>query len=120
MSYRLSQLFEIGDHNFTSSKIIKCTINENNYNKLKYKSILVHIYKLINDGASIIRNTEISIVTIEKKDKGYKYIPSLGISVQGVDANKCLKEILNQCEKNNIKIQIKIELKNDKILSITC
>jgi hypothetical protein len=53
-------------------------------------------------------------------DSGYYYLDKLGISVQGVDANNCIYEIVNQCIKNNIKLKmnIKLENKDDIIIDI--
>ena len=61
------------------------------------------------------RNTKINIKTIKKEDEGFYYIPKLGISVQGVESNKCLLEIINQCIENEITISIQIKLKNNLI-----
>jgi len=54
----------------------------------------------------------LNIETIKKFDSDFYYLDKLGISVQGVDANKCLYEIINQCKKNNIKLKMDIILKN--------
>ena len=102
-------------YDFKKSTILNCTINNINDIKLKYKSLLEYIYELINDGTKIIKNTKINIKTIKKEDEGFYYIPNLGISVQGVESNKCLLEIINQCIENEITISIQIKLKNNLI-----
>jgi hypothetical protein len=58
--------------------------------KLKYKSVLENIYKIINDGTKIIKNSKLNIKTIKKLDEEFYYLEDLGISIQGVDSNKCL------------------------------
>jgi hypothetical protein len=76
------------------------------------------IYYKINNGSKIIKNTSINISTIKRDDQGFYYLDKLGISVQGVDANKCLYEIINQCNKNNIKLNMNIVLKNKDVIII--
>jgi len=44
----------------------------------------------------------------------------IGISFQRCDANKTLKEIYIQSLKNNIKLYLKIELSNQRIIEIVC
>jgi len=62
---------------------MSCNINDNTDEiKLKYRSILEYLYK-------IIKNTN------KKLDEGFTYIDDLGVSVQGVESNKCLYEILH-------------------------
>ncbi len=54
----------------------------------------------INDGTKIIKNTKLNIKTIKKEDEGFYYLDNIGISVQGIDSNKCLNEIISQCMEN--------------------
>jgi hypothetical protein len=110
---------DIKNYDFGKSIILDCKINNNNNNiKLKYKSILSHIYILINDGTIIIKNTLLNIKTIKKTDNGFYYMNNLGISIQCVDSNKCVDEITTQCNKNNINIEMKIKLINNIIVYI--
>lgn len=108
----------IKDYDFKKSIILNCLINEKEFNKLKYKSILEQIYKIINDGTKIIINTKLNIKTIKKEDEGFNYLDYIGISVQSVESNKCLLEIINQCIENKIKLSIKIKLINEIIINI--
>jgi hypothetical protein len=103
---------------FTKSNIIECTINNIPFYKLKYKSILEQIYNNINDGTIIIKNTKLNIKTIKKEDEGFYYLDNIGINIQGVDSNKCIYEICNQCINNNITISLKIKLNNGTIINI--
>ena len=114
----ISDIREIKKYDFTKSIINICTINAINFEKLKYKPILKYIYNLINDGTHIIKNTLLNIKTIKKEDEGFYYLQELGISIQGVDSNKCIYEIVNQCIKNNIKIIIDIKLNNNTDIQI--
>ncbi len=78
-----------------------------------------YIYKIINDGAKIIKNTNLNIKTLEKNDSGFYYVEELGISIQGVDSNKCLYEIYNQCIENKIKIKLQIKTFDNNIINIS-
>jgi hypothetical protein len=69
---------------------------------------LNRIYEIINDGSNIIKNTILNIKTLEKKDDGFYYLKDLGISVQGVNSNKCLKEIFIQAKQGKIKLRMTV------------
>ena len=66
----------------------------------------------------IIKNTKLNIKTIKKEDEGFYYLDNIGISIQGVDSNKCLLEIINQCLENQIKLSMNIKLINNIIINI--
>jgi hypothetical protein len=114
----ITDIKKIKDYNFKKSTITECVINNEEFTKLKYKSILGQIYRLINDGTTIIRNTKLNIKTIKKEDEGFYYLDDIGISIQGVDSNKCLLEIVNQCTKNRIKLSMKIKSNDGIIIDI--
>ncbi len=114
----ITDIKDIKDYNFKKSSISECSIDNKEFNKLKYKSILEQIYKLINDGTKIIKNTKLNIKTIKKEDDGFCYLDNIGISVQSVDSNKCLLEIINQCIKNEIELSIKIILIDEVTINI--
>ena len=106
---------------YTKSNIIKLKINNEKINiELKKSLILKYIYENeINNGFMIIKNTIFTdIETFEKKNKGYYYLKNIGISVRFKNSNKSVNEIINQCKKNNIKLYMKIELKDGKIKKI--
>jgi hypothetical protein len=104
---------DLKKYNFTNSVILSCSIDNKLINKLKYKQILGIIYNKINDSNKIISNTKLNIKLMEQKDKGFYYIVNLGISIQGVDSNKCLFEIINQCIKHKISLIMEIKLYNE-------
>ena len=115
----ITDIKDITDYDFKKSIISKCLIDDEEFNKLKYKSILEQIYKTINDGTKIIKNTKLNIKTIKKEDEGFYYLDNIGISVQGVDSNRCLLEIINQCIENEIKLSMKIKLIDDITINIS-
>lgn len=77
---------------------------------MKYRSILNQIYHWINDGAKIIKHTKLNIKTTKKEDEGFYHLDNMGISIQGVDSNKCLLEIIIQCIENEIELDLNIKL----------
>lgn len=114
----ITDIKDIKNYDFKKSIIQITKINNEDFNKLKYKLILEQIYNLIKDGVKIIKNTKLNIKTIKKEDEGFYYLDNIGISIQGVDSNKCLLEIINQCLENQIKLSMKIKLINNIIINI--
>lgn len=112
----LQKIININDYDFTKSQILECFINDKECSKLKYNCVLNQIYNIINDGAKIIKNTKINIKTLKKEDKGFFFLDNIGISIQRVDSNKCLLEIINQSIENNVKLKLKIKLFNNNII----
>ena len=115
----ITDIKDIKEYDFKKSIILECLIENKEFNKLKYKSILEHIYKIINDGTKIIKHTKLNIKTVKKEDEGFYYLDNIGISIQGVDSNKCLLEIINQCNENEIELSIKIKLIDDSTINIS-
>ena len=109
---------DIKKYDFRKSNILSCLLNDDEITKLKYKSVLENIYKIINDGTKIIKNSKLNIKTINKLDEGFYYLEDLGISIQGVDSNKCLLEIINQCIENEISLIMKIKLNDETNINI--
>ena len=114
----INKIDDILEYDFCNSQIISCSINDILCDRNKYKPILNDIYYKINKERNIIKNTTLNIETIEKVDSGFYYLDKLGISIQGVDSNKCLYEIMNQCDKNYIKLNMHIILKNKDVIVI--
>ena len=114
----ITDLTDIKNYDFKKSIIIECLLDNKEINKLKYKSILEQIYKLINDGTKIIKHTKLNIKTIKKEDEGFYYLDYLGISIQCVDSNKCLLEIISQCIENEIELYMNIKLIDEITINI--
>jgi hypothetical protein len=105
-------------NSFSKSKIQKCTINNIIHAELKkYNQILLHIYSLI-DKKIILNNTKLNIKTEEKKGKGFVYYQNIGLSIQGVESNKTMSEILNMCKIQNIKLDLEILMLDNSIFNI--
>jgi hypothetical protein len=115
----IKSIDEIKQFNFKNSKIIECEVNNYIITITKYKNVLNYVYDVIDNGAKIIKTSILNIDTKKRNDSGYYYLDNLGISVQGVDSNKCMLEIISQCLCYNIKIMMKIQLENNKLVNIS-
>ena len=73
---------------------------------------------IIKDGAQIIINSILNIKTVYRDDSVFHYLESIGISYQGIDSNKAIIEICNQCKVNNIILNLTIKLNNDELVMI--
>ena len=102
---------------YTKSRIIKCIINDIELEKKNYKKVIECIYLIINDYDKISKD-----ITWTKKgiynEHGYKYFDKIDISIQGQDANTCMREILKKCKENHIRIYMEIELADKTICTI--
>ena len=109
---------DILNKDFTKSKIQNCIINNIILDQKKYFKILLHVYNLI-DKKIILNNTKLNIKTDTIKTKGFVWYPSLELSIQRVDSNKCIAEIIHMCKLQNINIKICILLENNEIINIS-
>ncbi len=97
------------------SIVLSCKINDEEVDRLKYKSILIYIYKKMT-ATMIVQNTEMNIKLIETNENGYTWYKDLGMSIQGKDSNLTFKEILRMIKLNQMKLEIEIQLKNKEII----
>jgi len=97
------------------STITECKINNENYDIHKYKKLLIKLY-FITDTETILQNTTLNISQQEIYDRGFKYYNQLGLSIQGADARRTLKEIINIVNIKNYSMELKIKLINDEII----
>jgi len=103
--------------NLKNSKIISVLIDDQLIpNITKYNKLIIYIYRTFLLKDTIINNTLLNISQHEINDKGFTYYNDLGLSIQGTEAKKSLREIINQITKNNQRIEIKIKLKSNKEL----
>lgn len=105
---------KLKSYEFKNSEIQKCVLNDKKNKKDNYKALIVDIYNLIKNGKQIIKNTTLNIDTNKREDSGFYYLDKLGISVQGVDANRSIYEVFTQCIKNDISIELEIKMEDDK------
>ena len=115
-TYKKLRLEYINNKYLTKSQILKCKINNNNVERLKYNSILKNVYNIIDNKKDIINLSNIRIINGVNTDCNWNYIEKHNFSYQGRDSNITLKEIVSQCINNNISIKMTIKLKNNKII----
>jgi hypothetical protein len=101
--------------NLRGSTITECKINNVNNDIHKYHKLLINLYSTI-DIETILQNTTLHILQEEIHDRGFRYYTNLGVSIQGADARRTLKEIINIIKIKNYSMELKIKLKNDDII----
>jgi hypothetical protein len=106
--------------NLVQSKVIMCNIDDEKHDRLNYRNIMHTIFLKIGKREKVKKNTHINIEYGNYTDKGYKYMEDLDMSVQGTDAKMTLKEIILQCKKNKIKLEIEIQLNDSSKMRIVC
>ena len=92
---------DLKEWDFIGSRINKVIIDNEIVEVKSYKKLYDTIHEKI----------------IEYKTCGYTWNPELGISSQGVNSNKAILEIVTQCEKNDIVLELEI-LINDQLVKI--
>jgi hypothetical protein len=101
--------------NLRGSTITECKINNVNNDIHKYKKILIYLYST-TDTVTILQNTTLHILQEEIHDRGFRYYTNLGLSIQGADARRTLKEIINIIQIKNYSMELKIKLNNDEVI----
>lgn len=101
--------------NLRGSTILECKLNNIVYDIKKYKKLLINLYST-TDIETILQNTILNISQQEIYDKGFEYYNKLGISIQGVDARRTLKEIINIVKIKHCRMDLTIKLKNDEVV----
>ena len=101
--------------NLKGSKILECKIMNEILDIKKYKKLLIRLYYNMNK-QTILQNTILNISEEEINDKGFDYYESLDLYIQGSDARRTLKEIINIIKIKNSSMELKIRLKNDEII----
>ena len=120
---QLTQFLDTGDigriksYNFSYSKCTYCKIKDVKLEVLSYRNIIKHIYSIIDDEHSIIKNTVLFVKTTGPNVKNeFTHLWKLGINTQGISANESLEEIIKQCTSNYISYDIKITLLTGEIV----
>jgi hypothetical protein len=103
---------ELLETDLRHSKITFCKINDNILDVLTYRGLRNYIYERTNK-QTIINNTILKIKEEKITDNGFKYIEKLHLSVQGANADRTLKEIINMIEINKFNLELKIKLFNN-------
>ena len=110
---------EINRTTLISSKILNCIVKNGEEiisEKTGYQPILNDIWYSMPT-QKILQTTTFNMkLTNENGLKGYNWNSKLNLSIQGKDANKSMKEILNMIKVNNYSIDITFEIETKKII----
>ena len=98
-------------HSVTHTKIFEATINSETVSPaaLSWTPLICEILKEIHKSGQFTMTDpypDLAICSGCKTDKGYKYIPEIDCSVQGVDANKALRCVTRLAQKYSISVTI--------------
>jgi hypothetical protein len=107
----------INSFNYIKSNILECNFNNQNVSKLKYKSIILDLWKYLKSINVDFRNfTSMNYKEGEYKKLGHQYDKKLNVSLQGKDAKGSFLEIFNLVNNCNINFYIKIQLEDKKVI----
>ena len=103
------------ENDLSRSHITECKFNNNVVHIRNYNQLLICIYYSSNM-ETLFQNTILNIMQDEFYEKGFRYYDFLGISIQGANTRRLLKEIINITKIQNFKLELKIKLKNNEII----
>jgi hypothetical protein len=118
LEYKKISVEKIGKYDFKNCKINYCSLNNAIINLSSINKLLIKVYEIINDKNQIIKNSKINILPVVNLSKGFENLKKLNISYSKPDNNIGIYEIVNQCESNNIKLDVKIILQNQSCIRI--
>ena len=98
-------------------KIVKCKINNIDINLYTFRAIIINLYHQVNRNI-LLQTKTLNISQEEKNENGFKYYPSLKISVQYADSPKTLKAIITIIKLQNYNMEMTLKLKNDEIVCL--
>lgn len=107
------------DIDIGGSRILNCKIYKKDTiisSKNKFRSVLIDIWKSIST-SKILQNTTFRIFNSQINKNGFKWKDELGFSFQSKDSNGTFKEILKMCNICNYNIDLRLELKDGKIIN---
>jgi hypothetical protein len=102
-----------------SSRILECVVKYGDTvisNRLKYIRILENIWQSMPT-QKILQTTTFNMkLTNENYLLGYKWYPSLKLSIQSKDARSTMNEIVNMVKQNGYSMNITIQLETNQII----
>lgn len=103
--------------NLKGGKLQECYINNTKITGVKnFFQLIRYIYGIISNSETILHHTILNIIKGEKNDKGFNYDKNLGLSIQGVDTRRALKEIINITNIKKCKLELNIKLETGEII----
>ena len=116
----IDSLPKLKEYDFKNSNILYFKLCETEHKESNYTKVINVIYKYIDNGKKIMRNTKLNFQPGEHSKKGFTYLSdkNLQISFQRAESNKTICEILHQCIENKLVMRLHIRLNNNQILHI--
>jgi hypothetical protein len=116
---KITEVSDLDDFNFEGASIVSWRVGCGfAMGDLTFADLLEDVYRRIGDGSEIIKHSSLKTSTLERNYDGYRYYHYLGISVHHTVPNKeIVNEIVNQCIKNRIHINVKMKL-DDMIVEL--
>ncbi len=99
----------LGIFDFKGSSVRKARIEGIEIGKLSFWGVIKAIYEFLGNVDNVVENSTLSIVEGKYTEKGYAYVKDLDISVQGVTADRSVKEIFSQVLNNNLTFCMEID-----------
>lgn len=103
----------------SNSVITECCIKNHDVlisNKLKFRKILIDIWKTI-PSQRILQNSTFNFkLSNEKGANGYTWCQEINMSFQNKDSNNSIKEIIRMCNISKYNIQITIKLEDERTI----
>ena len=107
---------EVFGKDLRGSNPYDCELNGKKLNKCtKYKKLLHEVYKSTSKEI-ILQNATLNVSEEEIYEKGFTHVTKLGLSIQGADARRTLKEICNIVKITGCNLKMKIRLNNGDIV----
>ena len=107
---------EIVDENLFDAKLLETIINRIPFPKItKFAGAMRKTYATMPVN-KILENTTMNITTEERNTEGYRHHPALGFSYQSKDTKGTLREIIQMCRVQNYSLELKIQLKDGRIV----
>jgi len=108
---------EIVDENVQHAKLVEgCKINEIHYPEIKKFAGVMRKFYSDTPLNTIRDNTTFNITTEKRNTDGYRYHPALGFSYQSKNTKGTLREIIQMCRVKNYSLEMKIQLKDGRIV----
>ena len=93
-----------------------CTINEIPFPEItKFAGVMRKLYSDTRLN-TIQDNTTMNITTEKRNTDGYRYYPALGFSYQSKNTKGTLIEIIQMCRVKHYSLELKIQLKDGRIV----
>lgn len=99
------------------TRILSATIDRQKLTKTNWARLLLEVIHKVHakgiEGERFVRELHVPAKTGRYEGEGYKYYPTLDISVQGQSASDAWKEIDRLAEKHGIRVELEFQWRNN-------